>query len=55
MSNRWFYSFGLADAFNKENFEVKLASLQEKWNSLCPEFFGLFKKKRSDFFVKSVI
>ena len=28
--------------------------LQEKWNSLCPEFFGWFKK-RSDFFVKSVV
>ena len=25
-----FYEFGLADAFNKEDFEVKLASLQEK-------------------------
>ena len=25
-----FYEFGLADTFNKENFEVKLASLQEK-------------------------
>ena len=27
-----FYEFGLADAFNKEDFEVKLASLQEKWS-----------------------
>ena len=35
-----FYEFGHADAFNKEDFEVKLASLQEKWNSLCPDFFG---------------
>ena len=50
-----FYEFGLADAFNKEDFEVKLASLQEKWNSFCPEYFGWFKKKRSDFFVESVI
>ena len=50
-----FCEFGLADAFNKEDFEVKLASLKEKWNSLCPEFFGWFKKKRSDFFVESVI
>ena len=49
-----FYEFGLADAFNKEDFEVKLASLQEKWNSLCPEFFGWFKKQ-SDFFVENVI
>ena len=47
--------FGLADAFNKEDYEVKLASLQEKWNSLCPEFFGWFKKKPSDFFVEGVI
>ena len=44
-----FYEFGLIDAFNKDDFEVKL--LQEKWNSLCLEFFGWFKKKRSDFFV----
>ena len=47
--------FGLAKAFNKEDYEVKLASLQEKWNSLCPEFFGWFKKKPSDFFVEGVI
>ena len=50
-----FYEFSLADAFNKEDFEVKLASLLEKWNSLCSKFFGWFKKKRSDFFVESVI
>ena len=50
-----FYEFGHADAFNKEDFEVKLASLQEKWNSLCPDFFGWLKKKRSDFFVEIVI
>ena len=50
-----FYEFGLTDAFNKEDFEVKLASLQEKWNSLCPYFFGWFNKKQSDFFVESVI
>ena len=50
-----FYEFGHAYAFNKEDFEVKLASLQEKWNSFCPEVFGWFKKKRSDFFVESVI
>ena len=50
-----FYEFGLTDAFNKEDFEVKLASLQEKWNSSCPDFFGWFKKKRSDLFVESVI
>ena len=50
-----FYEFGLVDAFSKEDFEVKLASLQEKWNWLCPEFFGWFKKKRSYFFVESVI
>ena len=31
--------FGLADAFNKEHFEVKLACVQEKEDSLCPEFF----------------
>ena len=50
-----FYEFGLADAFNKEDFEVKLVSLQEKWNWLCLEFFGWFEKKRPDFFVESVI
>ena len=44
-----FYEFSLADIEVFENFEVKL--LQEKWNSLCLEFFGWFKKKRSGFFV----
>ena len=33
-----FYKFGVADAFSKEDFEVKLASLQENWNSLCLNF-----------------
>ena len=33
-----FYEFGVADAFSKEDFEVKLASLQENWNSLCLNF-----------------
>ena len=50
-----FYEFGLTDAFNKENFELKLTSWQEKWNSLCPDFFSWFKKKRSDSFVEGVI
>ena len=49
-----FYEFGITDAFNKEDFEVKVACLQEKWNSMCPDFFGWFKKKRSDSFVESV-
>ena len=31
-----------------------MTCLQEKWNSLCPDFFGWFKKKRSDSFVESV-
>ena len=41
-----FYELGLADAFDKDNFEAKLASLKEKWNSLCPEF--LVGLRRSD-------
>ena len=43
-----FYEFRLADLFNKEDFEVKPTSLQENWNSLCPDFFSWFKKKQSD-------
>ena len=50
-----FYEFGLTDAFNKDDFVVKQASLQKKWNLLCLEFFGWFKMKRSDFFVEIVI
>ena len=50
-----YYEFGLAEAINKDDFDIKLLSLQEKWDALCPGFFSWFQKRRSSLFVESVI
>ena len=36
-----FYEFGLTDAFNKEDYEVKLASLREKMEFIVPKILWL--------------
>ena len=36
-----FYEFGLTDAFNKEDYEVKLASLREKMEFIVPRILWL--------------
>ena len=50
-----YYEFGLSEAINKDDFDIKLLSLQEKWDALCPGFFSWFQKRRSSLFVESVI
>ena len=47
--------FGLADSATADDFESRLASLKERWDSLCPEFHGWFTAKRKDLFKEKVI
>ena len=37
----------LAESFDKVDFEVKLSSLADQWNSLCPGFHPWFVKKEA--------
>ena len=41
-----FYEFGLAEATDKSDFDIKLFSPKEKWESLCPGFHGWFKRRK---------
>ena len=49
------YEYGLAEAQDFDDFNAKLVSLKEKWESLCPGFYAWFLKKRKEKFEKSVI
>ena len=49
------YEMGLAEAQDKEDFIVKLESLKERWNGLCPGFYEWFVAKRNEKFQQSVI
>ena len=49
------YDMGLAEAFDTEDFEGKLRSLEDKWEGLCPGFYSWFQRKRKNSFCSSVI
>ena len=49
------YEYGLAEALDEDDFNIKLQSLKDRWESLCPGFFNWFKKTRVSQFLKSVI
>ena len=34
-----YYEYGLVESINPEDFNAKLQSLQDRWDSLCPGFF----------------
>ena len=53
--NGGYYEYGLADASDQNDFEVKLMSLEQRWESLCPGFYNWFVQKRKQFFIDSVI
>ena len=40
-----FYEFVLAEATDRSDFQIKLFSLKEKWESLCSGFHDWFKRK----------
>jgi len=46
---------GLVDSKDPEDFQVRLTSLKECWEKACPGFYGWFKDKRTNMFMKSVI
>ena len=48
------YEYGFAEALDEDGFNVKLQSLKDRWESLCPGFFDWFKKTRVSQFLKSV-
>ena len=52
---RGYYEYGLADATDESDLDIKLLSLKEKWNGLCPGFYDWFQNKRRLDFVDSVI
>ena len=39
-----YYEYGLAEATDESDLDIKLLSLKEKWNGLCPGFYDWFKK-----------
>ena len=49
------YEYGLAEAFDADDLSVKLESLLNKWEKLCPGFHNWFVKKRKRLFQDSVI
>ena len=53
--NGGYYEYGLADALDQNDFEVKLMSLEQRWESLCTGFYNWFVQKRKQFFINSVI
>ena len=50
-----YYEYGLAEATNESDLDIKLLSLKEKWNGLCPGFYDWFLKKWRLDFVDRVI
>ena len=47
--------FGLADADNTEDFNVKLESLKYVWEPLVPGFHKWFKERRAELFKSTII
>lgn len=53
--NGFVAEFGLADASDPEDFEVKLESLQSIWESLIPGFHAWFRSNRSTIFKSNLV
>ena len=49
------YEYSIAEALDEDDFNVKLQSLKDRWESLCPGFFDWFKKTRVSQFLESLI
>lgn len=50
-----YYEYGLAEAFDAQDFEFKLQSLRQRWDALIPGFFDWFVAKRQSLFTESII
>ena len=49
------HEYGLAEAIDIEDFNIKLESLQTKWEGLCSNFYNWFFTKRKSLFIESII
>ena len=49
------YETGLAESIDENDFVAKLASLENKWENLCPQFHRWFTNNRKEDFVSSVV
>ena len=49
------YEYGLAEAEDISDFNIKLTTLEERWESLCPGFYQWFVGNRKEKFEESVI
>ena len=49
------YEFGLAEAFDEDDFNAKLISLKPRWEKLCAGFYDWFVTHRKKEFTESVI
>lgn len=50
-----YYEYGIAEASDAEDFKARLASLQSRWDILCPGFYTWFLIQRKSLFLESVI
>ena len=50
-----FYEYGIVESIDPDDFNTKLDSLEDRWESLCAEFHQWFVRKRKSLFLKSVI
>ena len=50
-----YYEYGLVESLDAENFQSKLASLEEKWKTTVPGFYEWFLKPQKVVFEESLI
>ena len=47
--------YGLVDSKDNEDFAVRLESLRQTWENLCPGFHDWFSRERKQFFESNII
>ena len=50
-----FYEYGIVEAIDSDDFNAKLDSLEDRWESPCPGFHQWFVRNRKSLFLESVI
>ena len=50
-----FYKYGIVESIDRDNFNAKLDSLDDRWESLCAGFHQWFVQNRKSLFLESVI
>ena len=49
------FEYGITEALDADDFNVKLESLKSRWDELCPGFYNWFLANRKKEFLDSVI